>query len=137
SAGGYDLSVLGLGPNGHLGFNEPPCDAEVPTRMVELTEASIESNTHYWGGRERVPRRAVTAGMAQLLAARQTLLVVSGAHKREILLRAVIGPITPDVPASYLQQVANVTVLADRAAWSGPVTSRQKAEGSKRIATVW
>jgi glucosamine-6-phosphate deaminase len=117
AAGGYDLSVLGLGPNGHLGFNEPPCDAEAPTRVVELTEASIESNMRYWGGRDRVPRRAVTAGMNRLLVARQTLLVVSGAHKREILRSTVSGPVTPEVPASYLQQVANVTVLADRAAW--------------------
>jgi len=117
TAGGIDLAVLGLGPNGHLGFNEPPVDADAPTRIVTLTPASIESNARYWGGSDQVPQRALTAGMSILLAARQTLLVVSGAHKRAILRRAVEGPITPDVPASYLRHAANVTVLADKVAW--------------------
>jgi glucosamine-6-phosphate deaminase len=121
AAGGFALSVLGLGPNGHLGFNEPPSAPTAPTRVVTLTEESIESNAGYWGGRDRVPRQALTAGMAPLLAARRTLLVVSGAHKRDILQRTVLGPMMPDVPASYLQQAANVTVLADRAAWPFPI----------------
>ncbi len=69
------------------------------------------------GGCDRVPRRALTAGMASLLVARQTLLLVSGEAKRDILQRSLRGPITPDVPASFLQQASNVTVLADRAAW--------------------
>jgi glucosamine-6-phosphate deaminase len=71
----------------------------------------------YWGGRDRVPRRALTAGMVQLLGARRTLLLVSGEHKREILRQTVEGPVTPDVPASFLQTAANVTILADAAAW--------------------
>jgi len=123
AAGGIDLAVLGLGPNGHLGFNEPPADDDAPTRVVELTPASVESNARYWGGRDRVPRQALTAGMTTLLAARRTLLVVSGPHKRDILRRAVEGPITPDVPASYLRRAAGVTVLADRAAWPGPAAA--------------
>jgi len=117
AAGGIDLAVLGLGPNGHLGFNEPPVAAAAPTRVVALTPASVESNARYWGGPDDVPCYALTAGMSVLLAARHTLLVVSGAHKRAILHRAVEGPITPDVPASYLQQADNVTILADKAAW--------------------
>ncbi len=116
-AGGIDLAVLGLGPNGHLGFNEPPISPDAPTRRVVLTPASVESNARYWGGRDRVPTAALTAGMDVLLAARRTLLIVSGAHKRDIVRRAVRGPITPDVPASYLQRAANVTILADKAAW--------------------
>lgn len=119
AAGGFELSVLGLGPNGHLGFNEPPADPQSQTRVVDLTEESIASNARYWGGRDDVPRQALTAGMAQLLAARQTLLLVSGAHKHEILRRAVEGSPTAEVPASYLQNAADVTVLADRAAWYG------------------
>lgn len=121
-AGGIDLSILGLGPNGHLGFNEPPSDADAPTRLVSLSEESIRSNGTYWGGQDRVPRQALTAGMNVLLRARNTLLVVSGAHKREILRRTVHGPVTSEVPASYLQDAANVTVLADRDAWPEDVT---------------
>ncbi|MBC8075127.1 MAG: 6-phosphogluconolactonase, partial [Chloroflexales bacterium] len=89
----------------------------LPTRVVQLTEESIASNAAYWGGRDAVPRAALTCGMAQLLSARHTLLLVSGEHKQAILRRAVEGPITPDVPASFLQRAAGVMVLADRAAW--------------------
>jgi glucosamine-6-phosphate deaminase len=122
-AGGFDLAILGLGPNGHLGFNEPPSEPDAPTRVVELTEESMESNARYWGGKHSVPRMAVTAGMDLLMSAKHVLLVVSGAHKSDILRRAVGGPPTPDVPASWLQLAADVTVLADRAAWPfGPLT---------------
>jgi len=116
AAGGIDLAILGLGPNGHLGFNEPPSAADAPTRLVDLTEESIESNAPYWGGRDQVPRQALTAGMNVILAARQVVLVVSGAHKRRILDRAMNEAPTPDVPASWLQLVPNVTILADREA---------------------
>ncbi len=116
-AGGFDLSILGLGPNGHLGFNERPAHANAPTRVVALTEASIASNARYWGGRDQVPPTAITAGMRALLAARQTLLLVSGAHKRDILRRTVEGPIGPENPASFLRTISGVSVLADHDAW--------------------
>ncbi len=119
AAGGFDISILGLGPNGHLGFNEPPSPPAAPTRLVDLTPESIMSNARYWGGEEQVPPQALTCGMDLLLAAQRTLLVVSGAHKHQILHRLVEGPQTPEVPASYLQSASNVTVLADRAAWQG------------------
>jgi glucosamine-6-phosphate deaminase len=90
-----------------------------PTRVVELARESILSNAHYWGGEEEVPRQALTCGMDLLLAARKTLLLVSGAHKYKILHRAIEGPQTPEVPASYLQVASNVTVIADQAAWEG------------------
>ena len=121
-AGGFDLSILGLGPNGHLGFNEPPAPPDAPTRPVDLTAESIRSNARYWGGEDQVPRQALTCGMDLLLAAARTLLVVSGAHKHEILHRMLEGPQTPEVPASYLQSASNVTVLVDRAARQGSST---------------
>lgn len=118
AAGGLDLAVLGLGPNGHIGYNEPPAAGDAPTRVLTLTESSLASAASYFGGREQVPLQALSMGMAPLLTARQILLIVSGVAKREILQRVLRGPITPEVPASYLQQATNVTVIADRAAWS-------------------
>jgi glucosamine-6-phosphate deaminase len=117
AAGGFELAVLGLGPNGHLGFNEPPIERDAPTRLVPLTRESIRSNARYWGDEDDVPREALTCGMATLLQARQILLVVSGPHKREILRRTLSPPPTADVPASWLQQAAgDVVVLADHGA---------------------
>lgn len=118
AAGGIDFTVLGIGPNGHLGFNEPPSAADAPTRVVDLTPSSIQSNMAYWDDGDEVPRQALTAGLRVLLAAKETLLLVSGNHKRDILHRALTGPITPDLPASYLQQTPDVTVLVDRDAWT-------------------
>ncbi|MEO8286100.1 MAG: glucosamine-6-phosphate deaminase [Chloroflexota bacterium] len=128
AAGGFDLALLGLGPNGHVGFNEPPSSPESPTRAVDLTEESITSSATYWGGRDTVPRRAVTAGMGSLLAARHIVLLASGEHKRDILQRALTGPMTPDVPASYLRLSPNFTLLADRAAWPGGETENVRRE---------
>ncbi|RIK57204.1 MAG: glucosamine-6-phosphate deaminase [Chloroflexi bacterium] len=117
AAGGLDFAVLGLGLNGHLGYNEPPAAADAPTRVLTLTESSIESAAGYFGGRDRVPRQAIALGMAPLLAARHILLIASGEQKRDILRRALKGPVTPEVPASFLQQAPAVTVIADTAAW--------------------
>jgi glucosamine-6-phosphate deaminase len=115
AAGGFDLAILGLGPNGHLGFNEPPVVSDAPTRLVPLTRASILSNARYWGDEDDVPADALTCGMASILAARAILLVVSGPHKREILSQTLDEAPTEDVPASWLQNArGDVVVLADR-----------------------
>jgi glucosamine-6-phosphate deaminase len=116
--GGIDLAVLGLGPNGHLGFNEPPSMPDSPTRALDLTPESLESNAPYWNGLA-VPRRAVTAGMNLILASGRVLLLVSGTRKRDILRRTLLEPPTADVPASLLRG-GNLTVIADRAAWGEP-----------------
>ena len=113
--GGIDLAILGLGPNGHLGFNEPPSSADAPTRVVTLSDASVASNAAYWQGLG-VPRRALTVGMDLILGAKTCLLLVTGEHKRDILQRTLHGPVTPEVPASFLQNAA-LTVLADEAAY--------------------
>ena len=116
-AGGLDVSILGLGPNGHLGFNEPPSGPGAPTRVVDLSDASVLSNARYWGSTAAVPRRAITVGMDRLLAARRTLLVVKGAVKQAILRRLVLDPVDDDLPASHLRSVPGVVLLADGEAW--------------------
>lgn len=113
TSGGIDLALLGLGLNGHLGFNEPPSPADAPTRRVSLTPASLESNRAYWDA--EVPTHALTAGMAMILAARSTLLLVTGASKRAALQRLLSGPPGPDFPASLLGG-PEVTLLTDQAA---------------------
>lgn len=111
-AGGIDLCILGLGPNGHLGFNEPPSGPDAPSRPVDLTADSLASNSVYYSG--PVPTRALTTGMAQILASREVILLATGLRKRAILERTLRGPITPDVPASQLRlAIGTVTVVAD------------------------
>jgi glucosamine-6-phosphate deaminase len=116
--GGFDLAILGIGTNGHIGFNEPPSDADAPTRLVTLSEDSLASNERYEDGGP-VPRTAVTVGMAPLLASRACILLASGTSKADIMRRALLGPVGPQVPASFLQRHPDLTVIADRAAWPG------------------
>lgn len=116
AAGGLDLAILGLGPNGHIGYNDPPADATATTRVLNLSESSLATCAKDWGSRDQLLPQALTIGMDLLLAAKQKLLIVSGAHKQAILQQSLHGPLTPEVPASYLQQTANVTVIADAAA---------------------
>ena len=119
--GGLDLAILGLGPNGHLGFNEPPSGRDAPTRVVRLSPATIEANARYWGDVADVPPAAVTMGLRQILAARTILLVASGPAKRTILRAALEGAVGPEVPASFLQVApARVTAVVDRDAWGQP-----------------
>ena len=112
-AGGYDLAVLGLGPNGHVAFNEPPADPDSDAHVLDVTEESVESAIRYWGSREEVPRRAITTGLKRLLAARRVLLVARGEAKRFALERAIEGDADPMIPASFLNRSPDVTVLTD------------------------
>lgn len=131
AAGGLDLLVLGLGRNGHLGFNEPGSPLDGPSHVVTLTPDSIDANAAPWGGADRVPRRAITLGLGTFATARAVLVLVTGAAKSAILARALEGPVGPEVPASWLQGRATVTVLADRAAASAlrGVATRRPARG--------
>ena len=112
-AGGYDLAVLGLGPNGHVAFNEPPADPESDAHVLDVTEESVESAVRYWGSREEVPRRAITTGLKRLLAARHVLLVARGEAKRAALERSLGASVDPMTPASFLNRSADVTFLTD------------------------
>ncbi len=113
--GGIDLAILGLGRNGHLGFNEPPSSADALTRVVSLTPESLESNAAYWS-EGRVPERAVTAGMSVILAARRVLVLVSGAAKASVLARLMESGPDSWLPASHLHLHPNASILADREA---------------------
>ncbi len=112
--GPIDLAVLGLGGNGHIAFNEPGTSFDQPTHIISLTPDSIASNAQYWGGVDQVPKTAFTLGLGTIAGARQTILLVNGAHKAGILDRVLNGTITPDVPATYLRRQENVTIIADQ-----------------------
>jgi len=118
-AGGIDLAILGIGVNGHVGFNEPPSERWTTTREVELAPETIRANRRYWGQEEQIVGRGVTVGMATLVTARRVLLVASGSGKRDIVRRAMLGPVSADVPASLLREADDVTLLVDRLAWDG------------------
>ena len=112
-AGGIDLQLLGLGPNGHVGFNEPGSSPDSRTRAVRLAPESITSNARYWGGPDRVPPHGLTMGIGTLKEAREILLLVSGPNKANILRKVIEGPMTSDVPASLLRTHPHFTILAD------------------------
>lgn len=112
--GGVDLQIVGIGRNGHIGFNEPGSAFDSRTRPVELDPSTRIANAPYFGGDPAaVPARAMTQGIGTILDARAVVLVVQGRAKAEALAAALYGPITPDVPASVLQAHRNVTVVAD------------------------
>lgn len=116
-AGGIDLQVLGIGMNGHIGFNEPGSDPNSRTRVVRLAEQTIEVNRAK-GGLNALPGYAISMGIGTIMEARQILLLANGAGKAEIIRRALTGPVTPDVPASLLQTHPNVVCMLDKPAAS-------------------
>ncbi len=117
SAGGIDLQLVGIGRNGHVGFNEPPAPSDSRTRLVRLHPWTIEDNRASFPD-GAVPARAVTMGIATILAARRIVVLAFGAPKAAIVRAALEGPITPDVPASLLREHADATFLLDRDAAS-------------------
>ena len=114
--GGVDLQLLGLGHNGHIGFNEPDKDFPRTTHCVDLTQSTIEANKRFFASVDDVPTQAYTMGIGTIMKARKILLVVSGADKAQILHDVLCGPVTPEVPASILQLHSDVIVVADEAA---------------------
>ncbi|MCL2024711.1 MAG: glucosamine-6-phosphate deaminase [Coriobacteriia bacterium] len=116
AAGGIDLQLLGIGVNGHIAFNEPGTPFDSTTHQVQLTPSTIEVNSQYFATPEEMPTTALTMGMKTIFEARRIVLVASGAQKADILRAAFFGPVTPEVPASILQQHNDVTLVVDEAA---------------------
>lgn len=113
SYGGVDLQLLGLGHNGHIGFNEPAPIFEKETHCVDLTESTIEANKRFFASADDVPKQAYTMGIGTIMRAKKILVVVSGADKADIVAKAFFGDVTPEVPASILQMHPDVTIVGD------------------------
>ena len=118
AVGGTDLQLLGLGRNGHIGFNEPGPSFVKETHVVDLAESTIEANARFFTSRDDVPRQALTMGIGSIMSARRVLVAVSGADKAEAVYQSFCGPITPEVPASILQFHHDVVLVGDTAALS-------------------
>ena len=116
--GPVDIQVLGMGHNGHIGFNEPDDHFPLHTHAVELAASTIEANARFFASPDEVPRRALTMGIGAIMSARKVLVVVSGTDKADIVKAAFTGPVTPRVPASILQLHPDVSLVGDRAALS-------------------
>ena len=119
AAGGIDLQLLGIGNNGHIGFNEPNSAADSRTHRVTLTENTIEANARFFESADDVPRHAVTMGLGTILDARRILLLATGAEKFDALHKLLAGKFDSTCPATVLLRHENVTILCDRAAFEG------------------
>lgn len=109
--GGIDLQLLGIGLDGHIGFNEPDAYFVKSTHVVDLHESTIKANARFFRDEEEVPKKAITMGMVSIMQARKILLIANGKAKEEILKKAFYGPITPEIPASILQLHPDITVI--------------------------
>ena len=116
--GPIDLQLLGMGHNGHIGFNEPADAFELETHVVNLTETTIQANSRFFASADEVPRQAMTMGIQTIMQAKKVLVAVSGKDKAEIVKKAFTGPVTPHVPASILQMHPDVILVGDKAALS-------------------
>lgn len=113
-----DLQLLGIGRNGHIGFNEPGTPAEITTHVVDLQESTIKANARFFESEADVPRKAISMGLASIMKSKNIVLMAYGKEKAEAIKGMVEGEVTTELPASILQNHANVTVIADEAAVS-------------------
>lgn len=116
--GGIDLQLLGLGHNGHIGFNEPSDAFDKETHCVTLQEKTRNANARFFASIDEVPREAYTMGIGSIMRARKIVMLVSGEGKKDIVKEAFLGPVTPKVPASVLQLHSDVILIGDKAALS-------------------
>lgn len=130
-AGGVHVQILGIGRNGHIGFNEPGSDFHSTTRVVKLAESTRRANSRFFGSIEDVPPRAMSQGLATIMRSRRLMLMAVGAEKAEPIARALAGAVSPALPASVLQRHARLTVYLDRAA-----ATRLDLDAIRSIATV-
>lgn len=113
-----DLQILGIGRNGHIGFNEPGTSFDVKTHVVDLEPSTIDANARFFASRDEVPTQAISMGISEILKSKQILLVAYGKEKAEAVKAMIEGPVTENVPASVLQNHPNVVVIIDEAAAS-------------------
>ena len=119
AVGGIDLQLLGIGHDGHIGFNEPGEAFELETHCVDLTQETIEANKRFFDGNvDLVPKQAYTMGIKTIMQARKVLMVANGKGKAEIIKKAFFGPVTPEVPASILQMHPDFILVGDEEALS-------------------
>ena len=111
SLGGIDLQLLGIGHNGHIGFNEPGQAFEKTTHIVTLGESTIEANARFFGSKDEVPKQAITMGIKSIMQAKKLLLIANGKDKEDIVNKALYGAVTPAIPASILQIHPDLTVI--------------------------
>jgi glucosamine-6-phosphate deaminase len=123
--GGIDLQILGIGANGHIGFNEPGTSFASNTHIVELSPSTIEANARFFEAIEQVPTRAITMGIATIMQSKEILLLVSGKRKQEALYQLLHGDVSERFPASILKNHPSVTIIADEAALMSGVGRRQ------------
>ena len=116
--GGVDIQVLGMGHNGHIGFNEPADHFPLGTNLVNLQESTINANARFFASKDEVPKQAMTMGIRTIMMAKKILVVVNGEGKADIVKKAFTGPVTPQVPASILQLHPDVILVGDKAALS-------------------
>ena len=112
-AGKIDLQILGIGLNGHIGFNEPGSDVKSRTQVVDLAKTTIEANARFFNSMDEVPTEAITMGIGTIMEASKIILLVQGEKKAEILSKVLHGDVTSDVPASFLQMHKDVTIITD------------------------
>lgn len=116
ASGGIDIQVLGIGVNGHIGFNEPSINFEAGTHLVQLDKKTIESNSRFFSSMEEVPKSALSMGIKTIMQSKVIVLLANGEAKAEAIYKAINGKICPEVPASILQLHNNVNIIVDEAA---------------------
>lgn len=116
---GIDLQILGIGNNGHVGFNEPGTSFDSETHVVQLAPSTRKANARFFSSLEEVPTQAITMGIATIMQSKEILLLISGEQKKEALNRLLTGNIDKSFPASVLKNHPNVTIIADTAAFAG------------------